>query len=74
MLHNHGKVYESLTSHYQKLVAKTEKKKKKAAAAAARAAGAAPEEEEEEDSFVPHSMRLQHEEEEVEDVDLMMSA
>jgi hypothetical protein len=54
-------VYESLTAHYAKVVAKTEKKKKRAAAAAAATAG----EGADEGVVAPHSLRLQHEEEPV---------
>lgn len=68
-------MYESLTAHYAKVVAKTEKKKRATAAAAAAAATAG--EGADEGGVVPHSLRLQHEEEPVVDggdVEVDMSA
>ncbi len=60
---HYTQVYESLTAHYAKVVARNEKKKKKKAGAAATAAAAADggNGAEEGNGIVPHSVRLQHE-------------
>lgn len=61
--HTRIQVYESLTAHYAKVVAKNEKKKKRAAAKAGQSGG----EGEDGEGVAPHSLRLQHEEEPVPD-------